>query len=62
MGVLMLDAMKSDALSMMDFGLRIGIEVRRYVLSCHAEEVDAPVAGYDGSDAKETEISPVFGE
>ena len=60
MGVRKLDVKKSDASSMIFRGLRLGMDVSRYVLLCHACE-EAP-DGKDGSQANCADISPVSDE
>ena len=60
MGVRKLDVKKSEASSMIVRGLRLGIEVSRYVLLCHACE-EVPV-GKDGSQENCADISPVSDE
>ena len=52
---------KSDASSKMVRGLRLGTDMRRYVLLRHACE-EAPGDGKDGSQANCADISPVPAE
>ena len=60
MGVRKLDVKKSDASSMMVRGLRLGMEVSRYVLLRHACE--EALTGKDGSQENCAVISPVSDE